>query len=147
MKIIPEKIKAFLNANRIATICITDEKNNPYCFTCFFVFIEETATLVFKSSFGTSHEDYTRMASTVSGTVLPEKLNFVKIKGVQYSGKTLNENEISPDLVAAYYTKYPFGRVMGGYIWAIKLSFIKFTDNTLAFGNKTIWLLEEEQLN
>jgi uncharacterized protein YhbP (UPF0306 family) len=26
-----------------------------------------------------------------------------------------------------------------GYIWAVKLNYLKFTDNTLGFGNKTTW--------
>lgn len=146
MKTIPENIVSFLNNNRVATICFSDEKNNPYCFSCFFVFVEKTATLVFKSSYGTSHEDYTQFATKVSGTVLPEQLDFLKIKGIQFIGNTLNESEVNSELNSAYYKKYPFGRVMGGYIWAIKLECIKFTDNTLTFGHKTIWSADETQL-
>lgn len=139
MNSIPNKIVDFLKNNRVATICFIDEKNTPYCFSCFFVFKEETAILVFKSSQGTSHEKNTKAATKISGTILPEQLDFLKIKGVQFSGKTLNENEIDSTLSSSYYKKYPFGRLMGGYIWAVKLEFIKFTDNTLTFGHKTLW--------
>lgn len=134
-----ENIKQFLRKNRVATVCFSDEKNNPYCFTSFFVFDEEHNTMVFKSSYGTNHEYFVRFASKVSGSVLPERLDILKIKGIQFTGTTVDAKEISKELIVSYYKKYPFGRVMGGFIWAIKLEFVKFTDNTAVFGQKMIW--------
>lgn len=142
MKTLPESIKGFLVKNRVATICFTNEQNMPYCFTCFFVISGEHPTLVFKSSYGTAHEDATRFENKIAGTVLPEKVDLLKIKGVQFTGHTLNEAEIDQKLVSDYYNKYPFGRVMPGYIWAVKLLAIKFTDNTRVFGQKTLWSAE-----
>ena len=136
---IPENISDFFKQNRVATICFTDIKNVPYCFTGFFVLSKESAALVFKSSYGTSHEDATLYSSIVSGTVLPEHLDILKIKGIQFTGRTLNQEEIRDEYTSTYYKKYPFARVMGGYIWAVSLTSIKFTDNTLLFGNKTKW--------
>ncbi len=136
---IPENISDFFKQNRVATVCFTDTKNVPYCFTGFFVLNNGSATLVFKSSYGTSHEDSTLFSSMVSGTVLPEQLDVLKIKGIQFTGRTLNQEEIIDEYISMYYKKYPFARVMGGYIWAVSLQSIKFTDNTLLFGNKTKW--------
>jgi len=134
-----ENIKQFLRKNRVATVCFSDDKNNPYCFTCFFVFVEEYDTMVFKSSYGTNHEYFTQFASKVSGSVLPEHLNILKIQGIQFSGMTVDEKDISQELTNHYYRKYPFGRVMGGFIWAIRLEYVKFTDNTAVFGQKMVW--------
>ncbi len=140
MKTLPESIKGFLEKNRIASICFTDEHGKPYCFTCFFIISGEQPTLVFKSSFGTSHEEATRTETEIAGTVLPERLDFLKIKGIQFTGCTLNEKDIDQKLVTDYYNKYPFGRVMPGYIWAVRLKAIKLTDNTKLFGQKTHWI-------
>jgi uncharacterized protein YhbP (UPF0306 family) len=142
MKKLPENIRGFFEKNRVATICVTDGRNMPYCFTCFFVISGEHPTLVFKSSYGTAHEDATRLETEIAGTVLPEKLDLLKIKGIQFTGHTLNEADIDQKLIFDYYNKYPFGRVMPGYIWAVKLRVIKFTDNTNVFGQKTFWNAE-----
>jgi uncharacterized protein len=136
----PEEIAVFLKQNKVATVCFTDEKGAPYCINCFFVFDEPRQLFVFKSSFGAFHEDFVRDVAAVAGSVLPEKLDPLKIKGMQFTGQTLSENEVNVmGLSGLYYQKFPFGRVMPGYIWALRADFIKFTDNTLGFGTKLNW--------
>lgn len=143
MNPVPAEITAFLKQNKVATVCFTDAKHNPYCINCFFVFDEEKEVLLFKSSFGAFHEDFVREANPVAGSVLPEKLDPLKIKGLQFTGQTLDESEIvGSGLTELYYRKYPFGRVMPGYIWALRPAFMKFTDNTLGFGTKRLWQKE-----
>ncbi|MDI1354489.1 MAG: hypothetical protein PSX36_06210 [bacterium] len=140
MKEIQENIKKFLNANRVASVCFNNDKDEPYCISCFFVYNEEQDTLIFKSSFGSSHDKVVQTTALVAGTVLPEKFDILKIRGIQFTGQILQANH--PHVLAhtsMYYKKYPAGLVMPGYIWTVKLQYIKFTDNTLGFGNKTIW--------
>lgn len=139
MEKLPDPIAAFLDQNRVATVCYTDEQKAPQCFTCFFAFSSDVPVMIFKSSYGTGHEGMSRLASEVAGSVLPEKLDLLKIKGIQFKGYTISESLIDPKLVNLYYDKYPFARVKSGYIWAISLESIKFTDNTLIFGRKTLW--------
>lgn len=139
MKQIPDNIRTFLKKNRVASVCFSNEINIPWCFSCFFVFAEDSGVLVFKSSNGSSHQDYTENESNVCGTVLQEQLDVIKIKGMQFSGRTIDSKTIDPKLSTLYYKQYPFGRVVTGYIWAIKLDFIKFTDKTLTFNQQTVW--------
>lgn len=139
MKKLGENIKDFLEKNRVASVCYTDERNIPNCFACFFVLSGVHPSLVFKSSYGTAHEEFTRFSHKVAGTVLPEKLDILNIKGVQFAGHTLNEASISPELISDYYSKYPFARIKSGYIWVVQLDMVKFTDNTIVFGQKTLW--------
>ncbi|MEO9257876.1 MAG: hypothetical protein ABI207_05810 [Crocinitomicaceae bacterium] len=140
MNSIPQAIKSFLNANRVAAVCFNDENNKPYCINCFYVFDESHHTFLFKSSYNTFHEDYTGFVNPMAGSILPEKIDVLKMKGIQFTGKSLSEAEIvGLEMASVYYNKYPFGRVMPGYIWAIRPDFIKLTDNTLGIGNKTIW--------
>lgn len=136
---IQDNIKEFIKTNSVATICVSDSKNAPHCFSCFYEFIEDTNLLVFKSSYGTQHEIEVQTVSTISGTVLPDQLDALKIRGIQFNGSTISKNEITATITAAYYKKYPLGLVMVGYVWAIQLEYIKFTDNTLIFSQKTIW--------
>lgn len=137
MEQIPNQIIDFLEQNRVATVSYNNENNSPQSFACFFAVCKEKPMLIFKSSHGTEHEDMTITSSEVSGTVLPEKLDLLKIKGIQFKGYTVSESQIEQALLNTYYNKYPFAHVKSGYVWAIRLESIKFTDNTLVFGHKT----------
>ena len=140
MKVIPHNITGFLDANRVASVCFNNESNNPYCVPCFFVFDAQHRLMLFKSSHGAYHEDYIRSVTDVAGSVLPEQLDPLKMKGLQFTGKTLPQAEIEGlQLELVYYKKFPIGRKMPGYIWAIRPDFFKFTDNTHGFGSKTVW--------
>jgi uncharacterized protein YhbP (UPF0306 family) len=43
-----------------------------------------------------------------------------------------------------YHKRYPFGMTMTGEVYTLELQWLKMTDNTLVFGNKTIWRQEME---
>ena len=72
----------------------------------------------------------------VAGTIQPDKLNPLAIKGLQFTG-VMTEN--AEHASAHYYKKYPFALAMPGVVWAIQLDYTKMTDNTLSFGKKIIW--------
>ena len=140
MKTIPDTIKTFLSSNKVATVCFVDEHNNPYCINCFYVFDEEHNILILKSSTGTTHQKFTQPLACVSGTILPDTLDVLKIKGIQFIGKLADKQEVeSFKLNSTYLKKYPMSLAILGYVWGVKLDYVKFTDNTLSFGNKTIW--------
>lgn len=140
MNPIPDHIKEFLHQNKVASISFIDAENKPYSINAFFVFNEEKQILIFKSSPGTKHHQFIIENAFVSGTVLPEQLDLLKIRGIQFTGQVI-DNKIanSFSISAEYYKKYPVGLAIPGYIWAVKLDFLKFTDNTMGFGHKTIW--------
>lgn len=140
MSDIPENISKFLNQNKVITVCLVNEKCQPYCINCFYVFDEISKCLIFKSSHGTQHQGLIMDSAGAAGTILPETINPLKLKGIQFTGKLISATEIDAlNLNSKYLKKYPFSIAMMGYIWAVKLEFLKFTDNTLGFGNKTIW--------
>jgi uncharacterized protein YhbP (UPF0306 family) len=79
---------------------------------------------------------------SIAGTILPLTINIFKLKGIQFVGEIMNESEIeSFKLKSKYLRKNPLSLAMPGYIWAIKLTFVKYTDTTLGNGNKTTWTL------
>lgn len=137
----------FLQNNKIAGICFLDKENNPYCINCFYFFDDENGILVFKSSYGTTHDSLVLTDAKVAGTILPDSLDPLKIKGIQFTGLILDK--LLPDtfkLSSQYTKKYPLSLTMPGYIWAVKLETIKYTNNTLGFGNKTLWKRGEETI-
>ncbi|MBL0331214.1 MAG: hypothetical protein IPP64_17785 [Bacteroidetes bacterium] len=140
MNPIPDKLAAFLQENKISTVCFIDYENNPYCINCFYSFDEESLILVFKSAVGTTHQKLTKPMACISGTILPNVIDTLKLKGIQFTGKIIENEEIDKlQLNLKYVKKYPMSLAVMGYVWAVRLDFLKFTDNTLGFGNKTIW--------
>lgn len=140
MNSIQDKVKSFLHENKIATVCFVDDNNKPYCINCFYVFDEENNMLIFKSSTGSTHQGLIKPAACISGTILPDAVDVLNIKGIQFVGNLIAPKEVeSLKLNLKYIKKYPLSVTIFGYIWAAKLDFLKFTDNTLGFGTKTTW--------
>ncbi|MEO6882878.1 MAG: hypothetical protein ABI199_02510 [Bacteroidia bacterium] len=139
-----EKIVSFLKKNKIATVCFVTADNMPYCITCFYAYDEKNNMLVFKSSFGTSHDTLIKPDVPVSGAILPNSVTLLNVKGIQFSGKLINPTEIDYLELPTFYTKnYVMSLVMPGYIWALRLTFIKYTDNSLGLGKKILWYSEK----
>lgn len=140
MNFLNNSIIDFLSKNQVATVCFTNELNHPYCINCFYSFIEDSAILVFKSSYGTSHDSYVKSNNCLAGTIIADQINITKLKGVQFTGKLLDEHEINnKKLNFPYIKKFPLSIAMPGYLWGVQLEYIKYTDNTLGIGNKIIW--------
>jgi uncharacterized protein YhbP (UPF0306 family) len=138
-----EKIIDFLEGQKVAGICFVDETNEPCCFSCFYVFNSSTNCLYFKSSANARHSNFLNKYPAVAGTIQPNKLNTLAIKGVQFKGVICNANDpLSFEAKALYHKKYPFAMAMQGEVWTVRLLQVKMTDNTLNFGKKLLWELE-----
>ena len=94
MNPIPDKLVAFLQENKISTVCFIDHENNPYCINCFYSFDEEHLILIFKSSIGTTHQKLTKPTACISGTILPKVIDTLKLKGMQFTGKIIDMKEL-----------------------------------------------------
>lgn len=76
----------------------------------------------------------------VAGTIVPDSLNVLQIKGIQFLGIILPfDHSHYKDASSHYHSKHLIALMMPGEIWTIKLTSIKFTDNTLGFGKKLLW--------
>ncbi|MCC6372786.1 MAG: hypothetical protein IT236_17410 [Bacteroidia bacterium] len=140
MKPIQKNISDFISENKVANICFVDKDGRPYCISCFYVFDELAQALVFKSSYGTTHDAFVKSGASVAGTVIPEAINVLTLKGIQFNGTLLDNSEIEKLKLSTLYIKsFPMSLAMPGYHWAVKLSFLKYTDNSVGFGNKTLW--------
>lgn len=134
-----ERIVAFLRQNTNLTIA-TCENNVPYCANCFYAYNERKNFLVFKSDNQTKHIRQAIGNNRVAGSITPDKIEATKIRGVQFQGFFSEpRNELLESLKKTYYLRYPFALAFPGSIWAIELTQIKMTDNTLGFGKKIEW--------
>jgi len=140
-------ISLFLEKQTSASVCCIDEQGNPYCFSCFYVFNSGDGILYFKSSVSAHHSSILLKNPAVAGTVLPDKLNTLQVKGIQFEGELLPvDHLLAKKAAASYYKKNPAAVVIPGEIWTIQINHIKFTDNTLGFGTKIPWNREEKEL-
>lgn len=76
----------------------------------------------------------------VSGSILPEKIDILTLRGIQFTGKILTDSfpaGIEPGRY--YHKKFPLGLAKPGQVWCIALETVKMTDNTNIFGKKLKW--------
>ncbi|WP_041962339.1 pyridoxamine 5'-phosphate oxidase family protein [Sulfurospirillum cavolei] len=126
------KIEAFLRAHHLLTLA-TCQNHMPYCASCFYAFIKESATFVIATNAHTRHGREALENVHVAGTVALETKIVGKIQGAQFTGvfKAADEAEKK-----AYLRRFPYAIAMKPELWSIAISYLKFTDNTLGFGKK-----------
>lgn len=140
-----EHIAAFISNQSSASICCIDEQDKPYCFSCFYAFSQEEGLLYFKSSAHSRHAVLLNLNHCIAGTILPDKLNKLHIKGIQFEGQVLRaENPLVKKSLTNYLRKHPVALAMPGEVWTIQLDNIKMTDSTLGFGKKISWQRGED---
>ncbi|MGB3007274.1 MAG: pyridoxamine 5'-phosphate oxidase family protein [Chitinophagaceae bacterium] len=135
-----DKIIEFIAKQTCGNLCCVDKKGNPWCFSFFYSYDENEVLLHYKSSEETRHTPIINANPAVAGTILPDKLNLLQIKGIQFEGIVLPfDHPLAKHASSHYYKKHPVGIAMPGEIWTIRVNNIKFTDNTLGFGKKLLW--------
>jgi uncharacterized protein len=141
---IDNAIKQFIQLQRSATVCCTDDEGHPYCFTCFYAFCAEEGLLFFKTSRNTHHAQMMLQRTFLSGTILPDELNPLLVKGVQWTGHLLPENDpLAAYSAVKYHKRFPFAMAMHGDVYTIQLDWIKMTDSSKVFAKKTVWRKNE----
>ncbi len=139
-----ENITQFLQTQTCATICCMDEDNAPYCFSCFYAFNDYHGLLYFKSSADSNHSLMLKKNPFIAGTVLPDKLNKIIVKGIQFEGVVLDgADPLMEQALGHYLRRHPIAMAIPGEIWGIQINHIKMTDSTLGFGKKIAWYRDE----
>ena len=134
-----KKILAYIKKNKVLTIA-TSVNHQPYCAICFYVFDEQTNTMIFLSDDTTKHITDALTNKKVAGTITTEVVTVAKIQGIQFMGEFVNPTkEQEAHFYDKYYSKFPFAKAKPSPIWGIELCSIKMTDNTLGFGKKLLW--------
>jgi len=130
----------FIEKQNSATICCTGNAGNPYCFSCYYAINLKDGLLYFKSSVEAYHSILLKENPVIAGTILPDSLNKLKIKGVQLTGELLNNQDaLVKDAYILYHRKHPIALAIKGEVFTIRLDSIKMTDSTKVFGKKIFW--------
>ena len=80
----------------------------------------------------------------IAGTILPDKLPLLGVKGIQFEGLVLSFADRLSELGSkCYHRKYPFALVIPGEVWVIQLLNMKMTDSSKGFGKKISWTINE----
>ncbi|MBC7913132.1 MAG: pyridoxamine 5'-phosphate oxidase family protein [Pyrinomonadaceae bacterium] len=135
-----KEIIQFIKENKIASISCVDRDHKPYCFHCFYVFDEINNLLFFKSSLSTHHSKLLSNNPNIAGSILPDKMDFMALKGIQFTGTIIQSNfphHINPELY--YHKKLPLALAKPGHVWFAQLEMVKMSDNTNIFGKKLKW--------
>ncbi len=142
-----KRMRLFIQEQKNLTFC-TSVNEQPYCANCFYAYLPEEKTLVFKSSEKTQHIQNGLVNGHVAGTILPDIGKTGEVRGAQFSGLfEAAAGDLLPAAKRCYYAKHPVALMMKGELWIIKLSYVKLTDNSFGFGNKLIWEKTAEQIS
>lgn len=125
-------ITTFLKKHHLLNLA-TCQDNFPYCATCFYAFLEQSATFVIATDEKTRHGREALENRKVAGSVALETKLVGKIQGVQFTGMFREATEVEK---GAYLKRFPYAIAMQPHLWSIEIAYLKFTDNTLGFGKK-----------
>ena len=84
-----KKILAYIKKNKVLTIA-TSVNHQPYCAICFYVFDEQTNTMIFLSDDTTKHITDALTNKKVARTITTEVVTVAKIQGIQFMGEFVN---------------------------------------------------------
>ncbi|MBL0181441.1 MAG: pyridoxamine 5'-phosphate oxidase family protein [Chitinophagaceae bacterium] len=137
------KITDYIKEQTCASVCCVDELGQPYCFSCFYIYNSDEGLLYYKSSLSTQHSLILSKNPAVAGTILPDKLSKLHVRGLQFEGTLLPFDHPAASAAASYYhRKNPMALAIPGEVWTIQVNSVKFTDSSLGFGKKLSWSRE-----
>ncbi|EOC0587370.1 YhbP family protein [Cronobacter sakazakii] len=139
-----DAISKWLAKQHVVTYCVGNGEA-LWCANAFYLYDRERVAFYLLSDTESRHGKMAGKLAPVAGTVNGQTKTVALIRGVQFSGEMrLVEEPESEALRERYNRRFPVARVMSSPLWEIRLDEIKFTDNTLGFGKKLVWLRAEQ---
>jgi uncharacterized protein len=136
---IDRRIIKFFRKHHVLTIA-TSIENEPWCASCFYIYLEEENILIFTSDLKTKHGQEFLINPEVAGNILLETNIIGKIRGIQFRGRISEpQGEMAAKARSAYLKRFPVAMLMDTHLWVVALTQIKMTDNRLGFGVKLLW--------
>lgn len=128
-----ERIKKYLQKNKLLSWSMQDGFG-VYCANAFYAFDCEDLSLIIASHIETRHIKLARINPNISINIA--RLNkLALLQGIQAKGIFLEANARQ---VGLYYERFPFAIAYKGSCFALRLDYVKFTDNAF-FGKKLIF--------
>ncbi len=138
---IENRVLDFIGEHHIFTLAVSRE-NQPWCATCYYVYLEDLNLFVFTSDHDTKHiADVVKSGNYyAAGAIALETRMTGKIRGLQFAGfmRELAGNDLKTGK-KAYLRAFPVARLAKLHLWGLEPEIMKMTDNRLGFGKKLIW--------
>lgn len=142
-KMVDARIVKFFRKHHVLTIA-TSVGNEPWCASCFYVYLQDENALVFTTDLKTRHGNEFLQNRNVAGSVALETNIIGKIRGIQFQGIVSEPAGVMAEKSRnAYLKRFPVAMLMETHLWVVQLTLIKYTDNRLGFGKKLIWIAEK----
>ncbi|MBQ9138169.1 MAG: pyridoxamine 5'-phosphate oxidase family protein [Alistipes sp.] len=140
---LPEKrITAFIARHHVLTLATATAEGLPYCAACFYAYDKERNLLIFTSDDNTTHAQQMVANSAVACAITLETRVVGKVQGLQICGTARRGDDSHK---AVYIKRFPYAALAPLNIWVVEPEFMKLTDNTLGFGKKLIWRVNESE--
>lgn len=134
-----KEILAFLARHKVATICGNDD-GLPFCFNCFYAYMEASRAIVFKSAEESRQAQLFTHGTPVAGTILTEGLSVHNNAGVRFEGRVVEDEASAAE--KAFYKHYPLAILVPGKIIQIQLSRLFYTRTKAGLRSKASWFRE-----
>ena len=142
---VDRRIINFINRHHVLTIA-TSAGNEPWCASCFYVYLREENVFVFTTDLETRHGQELIKNPVVAGAIALETVIIGRIRGIQFKGIVSEpEGDLADKVKTAYLKRFPIAMLMEIKLWIVKLTYIKYTDNRLGLGKKLIWDINQYQ--
>ncbi|WP_436859000.1 YhbP family protein [Citrobacter tructae] len=133
-------ISRWLAKQHVVTWCVHHE-GELWCTNAFYIYDAQKVAFYVLTEEKTRHAQMSGSQANIAGTVNGQPKTVALIRGVQFKGVIRQlEGEESDAARQIYNRRFPVARMLSAPVWEIRLDEIKFTDNTLGFGKKLVWL-------
>lgn len=142
MSLPDSRIAEFIAEHHVLTLatCVDEQ---PYCASCFYVYLPDEQLFVFTSDRDTRHGQEALANSKVAASIVLETKTVGKIQGLQITGTvSLGSEDLFDHARMAYLKAFPFAVLKPASLWFLHVNYFKLTDNRLGFGKKIIWQRE-----
>lgn len=146
---IDKRVVEFINEHHVVALTVSDGKE-IWSWHAFYIYLEEENLFVITSESKTRHIKMLLNggSSLVAGAIALETETIGLLRGVQLnavmeicSGSFLNKYRLR------YLKRFPYAVLVGGDLWTLKVTELKFTDNRLGFGKKLLWKASDNANN
>jgi len=136
MNKIPVNMTSFIQEHHVLSMA-TLAGDIPSSCSLFYVFIPDEECFIFASDFETEHIKNILQNPDVSAAIHNETRKIEDIRGIQIKGM-VDKTEARHEHL--YLKAYPYAADMKNKtMWKLKVTELKYTDNSLGFGQKELW--------
>lgn len=119
------------------TLATIDDAGLAWCSNIFYTYLPDSNELVFTSGEETAHGQHMLARKDVAASIVLESKIVGKLQGLQIQG--IAKQDADPRYRNAFIKAFPYAAFSLKELWAVEITYAKYTDNRLGFGTKLIY--------